>query len=247
MPQPDHEPLVDAALDHLREGRAGEALAAADEAVALAPGDARAHYVRSLVLEQLKRLPLAREAAERAAALDPEPPAFHEQLGDLWLDDEPARAERHYRESIRRDSWDQRGPRRARVLNNLGVALTAQKRGREATLAFKAAHLLDPAMKEAKQNARASIQNLVRGAALLVGVNVLLRFVKTGKHAASFEALRPYKPWLVGATAVLLLASWGVWLWRRSAGMAQLATDEPELYALYRRLEAERKGLARAV
>jgi hypothetical protein len=29
--------------------------------------------------------------------------------------------------------------------------------------------------------------------------------------------------------------------------MAQLATDEPELYALYRRLEAERKGQARAV
>jgi hypothetical protein len=97
-------------------------------------------------------------------------------------------------------------------------------------------------MKEAKQNARASIQNLVRGAALLVGVNVLLRFVKTGKHAASYDALKPYKLWFVGATAVLLLASWGVWLWRRTAGMAQLAVDEPELYALYRRLEAERKG-----
>src|SRR5512145_385734 len=118
------ESAVDTALAHLRGGRAEEALTAADEAVGVAPDDARAHYVRSLVLEQLVRIPPAREAAERAAALDPEQPAFHEQLGDLWLDDDPARAERHYRESVRTDSWGRRGAARARVLNNLGVALS---------------------------------------------------------------------------------------------------------------------------
>lgn len=242
MVEQEAESAVDVALAHLRGDRAEEALAAADEAVGAEPDDARAHYVRSLVLEQLKRVPLAREAAERAAELDPAQPAFHEQLGDLWLDDDPLRAERAYRESLRVDSWDLRGPKRARVLNNLGVALSAQRRGREAALAFKAAHLLDPSLKEAKQNARASIRNLARGAALLVGVNVLLKGAKTGKHAAKLEALAPYKLWFLAAMVVLLAASWGIWLWRRTAGMAQLAVDEPELYALYRRLEAEAKG-----
>jgi len=246
MGEQETEEAVDTALAHLRAGRAEEALAAADEAVDADPDDARAHYVRSLVLEQLKRIPLAREAAERAAALDPGRPAHHEQLGDLWLDDDPARAERHYRESLRTDSWDLRGPKRARVLNDLGVALSAQRRGREAALAFKAAHLLDPSLKEAKQNARASIRNLARGAALLVGVNLLLKGAKTGKHAARLEALAPYKLWFAGAMVALLAASWGIWLWRRTAGMAQLAADEPELYALYRRLEAEGKGRSAA-
>jgi tetratricopeptide (TPR) repeat protein len=242
MGDQETESGVETALAHLRGGRAERALMAADEAVEAEPDDARAHHVRSLVLEQLKRFRPAREAAERAAALDPGQPAFQEQLGDLWLDEDPARAERHYRESIRTDSWDRRGAARARVLNNLGVALSAQGMRREAALAFKAALLLDPSLKVAKQNTRASIQNLVRGAALLVGVNLLLKAAKTGRHATSFEALKPYKLWLVAATAVLLAASWGIWLWRRTAGMARLADDEPELYALFRRLEAERKG-----
>jgi Tfp pilus assembly protein PilF len=235
------EAVLDAAVDALREGRAEEALRTADDALAIDPDLSRAHHVRSLALEQLKRIPEARRAAESAAALDPESPAIQEQLGGLLLDEQPARAEVHYRESLRRDSWDQGGGRRARVLNNLGVALTAQRKGREAALAFKAAHLLDPTLVEARQNARASIRNLVRGAAILVGIDLLLKFAKGGKHATKLEALRPYRGWFLGAMAVLVVAALGVWLWRRTAGMARLAGEEPELFALLQRLEAEKK------
>jgi len=239
------EAVTDEAVEALQRGDPEHALRAADDAVEIDGELARAHHVRSLALEQLKRLPEAREAAEASAALDPENPAIHEQLGDLWLDDAAARAEGHYRESLRRDSWDQRGPRRARVLNNLGVALNAQGKRREAALAFKAAHLLDPSLVEARQNARSSIQNLVRGAALLVGLQILFRAAKTGKHATRLEALAPYRNWALAATGALLLAALGVWLWRRTAGMARLATEEPELYALYSRLEEERKQKGR--
>lgn len=241
MSRDDAEAVLDAAVDALREGRHEEALRGADEAIALDPGLSRAHHVRSLALEQLKRIPEARGAAEAAESLDPESPAIQEHLGDLWLDERPGEAERHYRESLRRDSWDQGGGRRARVLNNLGVSLDAQRKRREAALAFKSAHLLDPTLVEARQNARASIRNLVRGAALLVGIDLLLKFAKRGKHATKLEALRPYRGWFLGATGALLLAALAVWLWRRTAGMARLATEEPELYALYRRLEADRK------
>ena len=56
------------------------------------------------------------------------------------------------------------------------------------------------------------------------------------------EALKPYKGIALAVTVGLLAVSGAVWLWRRTAGMARLATEEPELYSLWRRLEAERKG-----
>jgi len=236
------EALVDESLEAFQRSDPAHALRAADDALELAPELARAHHARSLALEGLKRIPEAREAAATSASLDPSNPGIHAQLGDLWLEEDPARAELHFREGVRRDSWDRPARARARLLNNLGVALDAQGKRREAALAFRSAHFLDPTMKEARQNTRAAIRGLAGGAALVVGLNVLLQIAKGGKHAARLQPLKPYAGWMVGATVLLLAASWGVWLWRRTAGMARLAGEEPELYALYRRLEAERKA-----
>jgi len=242
MSDPRAEATLDEAVEALQDGRLEDALSGIDAAISLDAGLSRAHHARSLVLERLGRVPAARDAAEAAISLDPGSPAIREQLGDLWLDADPVRAEAAYREAIRLDSWDQRGARRAVALNNLGVALSRQKKRREAALAFKAALLIDPTLTEAKKNARASIMNLARGAALLVAIDVLLRAAKGGRHATKLEALRPYEGAAVAATAALLVAGVAVWAWRRTAGMARLATEEPELHALWRRLEAERKA-----
>jgi tetratricopeptide (TPR) repeat protein len=236
------EALVEEALEALRREDTAHALRATDDALELDPDLARAHHVRSIALEALKRIPEARTAAERSVALDPSGPGIHAHLGDLWVDDDPARAEGHYRESVRRDSWERPAPARARVLNNLGVALEAQRKRREAALAYKTAHALDPTLKEARQNTRSAIRGLVKGAALLVAVNALVKAAKAGRHASKLEALKPYSGWMLGATVVLLAASWGIWLWRRTAGMNRLAAEEPELYALHQRLVEEEKA-----
>lgn len=109
-------------------------------------------------------------------------------------------------------------------------------------LAYRSAHLLDPSRQDVRRSLRDAIRNLAPGAALLVGVGALARAAKTGRHAAKLEALRPYAGWLTGAAALLLAASWAIWLWRRTAGLTRLASEEPELYALYRRLEEEKRA-----
>lgn len=216
-------------------GRRKEALAAADEAVRLQPDLAPAHFVRSIVLETLKRLPEAREAAGRALELDPEDPGYHAQLGDLWLRDDPPRAERHYRESLSLD------PARAGTLNNLGVALNAQKRTRDAALAFRSAVILDPTLTVAKQNTHASIRRLAGGGTLFlvaIGVTQGARILERVGRGAS-EALR----WVALSVVVAgIVATWGIWLWRRTAGVRRLAESDPQLHAIYVRLEADRKA-----
>ncbi len=216
-------------------GRGDEARAAADEAVRLAPDLAPAHYVRSVVLEAMKALPEARESAERAVELDPEDASYHAQLGDLCLARDPARAERHYRESLALD------PERAATLNNLGVALNAQKRTRDAALAFRSAVILDPSLTVAKQNTHASVRKLAGGGTLFavaIGVTQGARLLERIGRGAS-ESLR----WV--ALAVVLAgaaATWGIWFWRRTAGIRRLAETDPQLHAIYVRLEADRKA-----
>ncbi len=77
----------------LREGRAGEALAAAEQACALAPGSAAAQLQRGLALRELGRHEPAAAALEQAARLAPgeSEPLLH--LGLTWLAaGEPGRA-----------------------------------------------------------------------------------------------------------------------------------------------------------
>lgn len=216
-------------------GRRNEALAAADEAVRLQPDVAPGHFVRSVILETLKKLPEAREAAERAVELDPEDAGHHAQLGDLWLKQDPARAERHYRESLALD------PARADTLNNLGVALNAQKRTRDAALAFRSAVMLDPTLTVAKQNTHSTIRRMTGGGALFVvavvvtqGARVVERFGRGTSETVRWVALSVV---LAGVAA-----TWGIWWWRRTAGIRRLADSDPQLHAIYARLEADRKA-----
>ncbi len=216
-------------------GRRDEALAAADEAVRLGPDLAPAHHVRSVVLEAMKDLPEARAAADRAVELDPEDARYHSQLGDLWLAGDPARAERHYRESLALD------PSRASTLNNLGVALNAQKRTRDAALAFRSAVILDPTLTVAKQNTHASVRRLAGGGALFavaMGVTQGARLLERIGRGAS-ESMR----WIALAVVLAgIAATWGIWFWRRTAGIRRLAETDPQLHAIYVRLEADRKA-----
>lgn len=218
-------------------GRHEDALASADEAARLAPDLSEAHLVRSYVLESLKRIPAAREAAERAVALSPDDAGAHAQLGDLWLEKDPARAERSYREALSLD------PERAMTLNNLGVALGKQERKREAALAFRSAVMLDPTLTVAKQNAHGSVRRLASGGTLLVAVIGVTQgaklFGRLARHTASSPALQ-YG--LLAAALVGLAATWGIWWWRRTVGMRRLAETEPLLHGIYERLEADRKA-----
>jgi tetratricopeptide (TPR) repeat protein len=218
-------------------GQLPEALAATDEAVRLAPDLAQVHHARSLVLEAMKKVPEARAAAERAIELDPERAGSHAQLGDLWLDADPARAERHYRESLTLD------PESPRALNNLGYALSKLKRHREAALAFRSAVLLDPSMEIAKKNARSAISRATGGWALLAGAIAVTQGAKwlnrLTRHSADWGWLRG---WAVGIGVAGLAATLGTWAWRRTAGLRRLAATEPLLYGIHQRLEADRRS-----
>ena len=75
----------------------------------------------------------ARDAAERALALDPEDASSHAILGDIALELGQARlAERHLRAALAREPED------PVLLNNLGVALRAQDREGESAQVFEA-------------------------------------------------------------------------------------------------------------
>jgi tetratricopeptide (TPR) repeat protein len=215
-------------------GRCGEALPAADEAVRLAPDQAPPHFMRSLILEKLKRIGEARGAAERALELDPDDEGNHAQLGDLWLEKDPVRAERHYRDSLAIDAAQ------PMTLNNLGVALNRQERTREAALAFRSAVILDPTLKEAKKNAHASIRNLVRGGPVIIAALLVARAARIFGVSSSWRDGVRTAAIAVGAAGVLV--GWGVWLWRRTVGIRRLAETEPQLHAIYTRLEADRKA-----
>lgn len=220
--------------------RLPEALEAADSAVRLAPDLGQAHQTRSLVLEAMKRLPEARAASERAIALEPEKASFHAHAGDLWLDEDPARAERHYRESVALD------PENARTLNDLGVALSKQKRHREAGLAFRSAVLLDPTLDLAKQNARSAIQRATGGWGLLIAS---LAVVQVAKWAGRLTRTSPEwawaRGWAVGIGGAAVVVAAGTWAWRRSVGLRRLEVSEPLLYGIHQRLEADRRSRRR--
>jgi tetratricopeptide (TPR) repeat protein len=206
-----------------------EALDAVDEALRLAPEEPQGHHLRSVILNSMRRRSDAREAAERAVSLAPHESAFHRQLGNLWLEDDPVCAETHYRAALRID------PNNPAALNNLGVALNKQKRTREAAIAFKSALLLNPTMSEARRNTHSTVQQLLGvGGPMVAGAGYFL--LKVGVLSAVHGG--------VAMCAVILLAFGGVRLWRKQSSeecVRDLAAQDPQLYEIYEKLDRDKK------
>ena len=208
------------------------ALLAADEAIRLLPTLGAGHSLRAMALKGLGRASAARSAAERAVALSPDSAEFRAGLGDTWLDEDPATAERYYRESLAID------PEQPLVLNNLGVALLRQKRRVESALAFKSAVLLDPHRPLPKRNVLvAANPMLIAPRILFVGAGVafvaalvLIAFTETrfGNHVAGWGGV-----WLCIAIEIGLLRL------AKRLGRKRLAAIDPQLAAIHRKIEAD--------
>jgi tetratricopeptide (TPR) repeat protein len=215
------------ALALLRQGgwrRRREALRAADEAVRLAPEQGAGHYLRSLVLEQRSRRKQAVLAAERALELDPQDATYHFRMADLCLGAKaPAEAERHYRRGLELE------PQNAGALNNLGVAVLRQKRADEAAQLFKDAVRADPTLKLAKQNAHATVRQVVGMPEQRSPWRLLWFLINP---SALFV--------LVFVSPVLLL-----WSWLRDRRVRQRMQDlrrkDPDLHRLYHRIDDDRR------
>ena len=67
----------------MREKRPRVAAHFISRAITLFPGDAKSHYIHATILEQLGEIERARQAAARAATLDPRQPEFTRLLRRL--------------------------------------------------------------------------------------------------------------------------------------------------------------------
>jgi tetratricopeptide (TPR) repeat protein len=214
-----------------KAGRYSDALLAANEAVRLQPFNGSGYALQALALQALGRLGEAREAAERAVALSPDSSEFRAQLGDTWLKEDPARAERHYRESLTIDI------EQPMVLNNLGLALRRQRRRAEAALAFRSALLLDPTLALPKWNIL-GISNpvvLAPGAAL---ASIALFILALGLAYYSMTHRQHFAP-AFGSMLACETMSLGMIGWARRIGSRRLERLDPQLHAIRRNLEAD--------
>jgi tetratricopeptide (TPR) repeat protein len=215
----------------LKQGLHGDALGASDAAARLAPDLGLAHYSRALALSELKRVREAREANLLAIELDPQNPDLRRHLGDLFLADDPKAAEAHYRSCLAID------PRDAHALNNLGVALTRQRRSYEAAATFRSALLLDPTLKVAKENTLTTVNGLLHTSGPIVALFALLQIVRI--VGAASEAALP----LVAVLAVLtLLGLWSFLRWRVRRRRARLAEIDPQITRVFEQLQADRRS-----
>ncbi len=97
------------------------------------------HIVCGMVARQIpEKEKLAIDCYTRALELDPSRPDIYYNLGNLYKEDEPEKAEPLYRSSIKLDSGS------ATVWHNLGIALNNQNRFKEALTPLKFSLMLDP-------------------------------------------------------------------------------------------------------
>jgi tetratricopeptide (TPR) repeat protein len=188
------------------------ALAAASTAAALAPDDAWAHRLRSLVLLRMKQRRQALAAAREAVRLAPREPNSYGILVDAEL------ANHHYRRAQaaaeqarelaprlvvghnalgvvalrRRKPRDAEqhfrealaiDPESALVRNNLGVAVLRQGRRREAIQHFADSSRTDPHQALARRNATRAAQAGGVGIAIFVGIELVNAASRSGPVA----------------------------------------------------------------
>jgi tetratricopeptide (TPR) repeat protein len=206
--------------------RNAEALEAATEACRLAPESPHSHHERDEVLSAMGRKKEARDELERAVALAPGESFHLRALGDFFLESDPKAAEGIYREALKLDAED------AAALNNLGVALQRQKKRIDAAICFKAAVLLDPTLKVAKENTHSTISVLLTAGrwtfwlALAAGLVARWRGWVHGTREVVFITL--------GGTVALAMVHnlWRLWQLRRA---------DPALRKLWTRIDADKR------
>jgi len=218
------------------QGDAKGALAGAEAALAVLPASALAHSLRGKSLGKLKREKEALAALEKSIELAPQTAHLHRDLGDLLLRKEPKLAEARYRAAL------ELTPNDAVALNNLGVALQRQKRHEEAAHQFRAAILADPTMKVAKTNAHSTIGALGRRAgvtgavlALYLAASLLRAYSSSGA-----DEQRPFWVSLLLLVAMVALIAVALGMRHRATEAAKKRQD-PQLAALYERLDSDKK------
>ncbi len=123
-----------------RKGKLDQAAAAADEAIRLDSEQGLAHALLAQVRFLQGRRGTAQVLARRAAELLPADPLPCRLLGDFFLEDDPAEAEKWYRDSLELEAGQ------AVLLNNLAVALRVLGRDTEADSVHQSAVLLDSSL-----------------------------------------------------------------------------------------------------
>jgi tetratricopeptide (TPR) repeat protein len=215
----------------LRRGSLDDAATEAEEAVRLRPEESRAWGRLSEVLEARGKIPEAITAAERGLSLEPDAPRSLNALANVLVDPEPKRSEELYRRSLAQDP-NQPGP-----LNNLGCALQRQDKLQAAAIAFKAAMLLDPALDEARQNTHSTLRSWIGGRGSLGFLSLMLPELGTTAQILALLVLLCLFPSLVFLMPFALLLYWG----KRRRRLRALLESEPELLALYEKLEEDAK------
>lgn len=208
------------------------ALAQADALADEAPGLPSVEHTRAFVRARIGRREEAVALLRGALVAHPRDPDLLALLGDLFLDEEPATAEAHYRASL--------GPRPhdARVRNNLGVALRKQRRTREAAEAFREAVATDPDSADARRNLHVAVRDLLHkdlsgwvAAAFFAALMVWDRFAREAPVLNGLGLVAGFV-----ASAVVVLA------WNHPAAdrlqRKLFRVDEP-LYESYRRVDLE--------
>ncbi len=132
---------------YVKLGDLTKALAAARQAVRLAPEDAECQNNYGVILKDLGHLPQARKAFETAVLLDPNVARYHYNIGTLnQASGEADAAETNYLRSIKLD------PGLSEALNNLGIIQIQREAFDEAIVSFQAAISGNPGNAEAYYN-----------------------------------------------------------------------------------------------
>ena len=146
------------ALEHHRQGRPEEALAALRQSREQSPDSVEIHTFIGLINEQAGRLEQAAADYRRALQIDPRSVQALNRLGALRL------RQQRYREALEHfQALAKIQPDFAKVYSGMGVALYNLKRPQEALRSFEKALSLDPALQEARVNREHVLQALKGG------------------------------------------------------------------------------------
>lgn len=146
------------ALEHHRQGRLEEALAALRQSREQSPDSVEIHTFIGLINEQAGRLEEAAADYRRALQIDPRSVQALNRLGALRL------RQQRYLEALQHfRALAGIQPDFAKVYSGMGVALYNLKRPQEALQSFDKALSLDPALQEARTNREHVLQALKGG------------------------------------------------------------------------------------
>ena len=146
------------ALEHRKQGRLEEALAALRKSREQSPDSVEIHATLGFVAEEMNRLDQAAAHYQRALEIDPRFPEALNHLGALRL-----RQQRYTEALTHFQTLIEIQPDFAKVYSGMGVALFNLNRSEEAVRSFDKALSLDPGLEEARVNRDYVLQILEGG------------------------------------------------------------------------------------